>query len=74
MVPVTEVYRLVVDETLSFAGSKRYPSRAFLDAWRYQSIPLQAMLLEDRGRHNRARAGTYLKCTRVLDFENSALY
>ena len=26
------------------------------------------------GRHSLGHAGTYFKCTRVLDFENSALY
>ena len=66
-------HRLVVDEALSFAGSERCPTGAFLISWRYQSKHLQAMLLEVR-RHNLSRAGAYLKCTRVLDLENSALY
>ena len=44
----TEVYRIVVDDTLNLAGSERCPSLAFLNCWQYQSIPLQYMPHEVR--------------------------
>ena len=72
--PFTEVYRLVDDETPSFARSERCPTRAFLTLGATNLYLYKLCLSRFGGRHNLAHAGTFLKCTRVLDLENSALY
>ena len=73
-VPVTEVYWLVDDETPSFASSEAAqlgPSYTLGVTSRYL---YKLCLSRFDGRHNLAHAGTYLKCTRVLDLEKTALY
>ena len=72
--PFTDVYRLIDGETTSFASRERYPTRVFLTLGATSRYLSKLCIPKFDGRHNLDDAGTYLKCTRVLDLENSALY